>query len=222
MDAQISKAQRTMWERMILALSVSFALHVVLAFAIQGGPSQADGLIAASITARLEPVKSNESDTPPSDPQALAAQAVEEPPAATELSPPDRATPAETPTAPKGEARAPDTTLGIPVIRDPTYYAARFLDEYPKPLSPVEARYPQHARPGNINGSVTLLLLIDEEGRLSEVSVVEAYPESMFNDAALAAFQGVRFSPARKDGRAVRSRVLITVAFESNDPSSAR
>ena len=109
------------------------------------------------------------------------------------------------------------------MIRDPTYYAARFLDEYPKPLGPVQPRYPEQATIDRIGGgSVTLLLLIDEEGVLRDISVVEAKPEAIFNEAAIAAFRDMRFSPARKDGRAVRSRVLVTVGFESNDRSSAR
>jgi protein TonB len=57
-------------------------------------------------------------------------------------------------------------------------------------------------------------VLVDEAGKVREVSVVEAQPEGYFEPAALAAFQDVRFEPARKDGRPVRSRVLIKVAFD--------
>jgi periplasmic protein TonB len=55
--------------------------------------------------------------------------------------------------------------------------------------------------------------MIDESGAVHEVSVAAAQPEGYFEGAAIAAFQGVQFEPARKDGQAVRSRVLVKVAF---------
>ena len=217
-EARNATAQRTLWERMILALVASFALHLVLVMVIQGRPGQADALGAVPITARLEPAAAisatSEQEAPP--------VAWEDEPAA-EAPAPERATPAEPSAGASKTAPAESgTAVEVPVIRDPTYYAARFLDEYPKPLTPVEPRYPKHAHASKLDGSVTLLLLIDEEGALNEITVVEAHPESVFDAAALAAFRGVRFSPARKDGRPVRSRVLITVGFEANDRSSER
>jgi protein TonB len=115
----------------------------------------------------------------------------------------------------KPEPSEPQLALQVPVIRDPTYYAARFLDEYPRPLSSVEPRYPVQAARDAVTGKVTLLLLIDENGTLNEISVVESSPATIFDEAALTAFRDVRFAPARKGGRAVRSRVLITVGFEA-------
>jgi protein TonB len=118
----------------------------------------------------------------------------------------------EPPNPEPGEA---PRVLEIPVIRDPTYYAVSLLDEYPRPLGSVEPRYPLQASRDGITGMVTLRLLIDETGTLNEISVVAAKPEAIFDEAAMAAFRDMRFSPARKDGRAVRSRIHITVGFEA-------
>jgi protein TonB len=213
----------SMWDRMIFALIVSVAVHFLLVLVIQGRPTHADYTSGAALTARLEPLESIRAPAPVPEPdEAVQPLPVADRSAASETRPEPEAG-ASSSSAPQAAPKPAAETLDIPVIRDPTYYAARFLDEYPKPLGPVQPRYPEQATIDRIGGgSVTLLLLIDEEGVLRDISVVEAKPEAIFNEAAIAAFRDMRFSPARKDGRAVRSRVLVTVGFESNDRSSAR
>ena len=215
-----------MWDRMIFALTVSLAVHFAVVLVIQGKPTHADATSAAPLIARLEPVQNIRSDA------SSAAQVAQ----SASRSAADQSTAGETPAAdpvgrvgasssnaPQAAPQPAANVLDIPVIRDATYYAARFLDEYPKPLGPISPRFPEQATISRISGgTVTLLLLIDEDGVLRDISVVEAQPESIFDEAALAAFRDMRFSPARKNGRAVRSRVLVTVGFESNDRSSAR
>jgi len=211
---------------MVFACAASLVLHFAVVIAIQGQPRDTDADTGSLITARLEPARAAEPEsfTPQETDQTLLMDATSavsgalEQLAASDAIPtlPDTAQAERKPKPPEPAA------LEIPVIRDPTYYAARFLDDLPKPLSPIEPRYPQNASITNVSGSVTLLLLIDEQGTLQEASVVEAKPEALFDEAALAAFRGIRFSPARKDGRAVRSRVLVTVGFEADQSSAAR
>ena len=212
-----------MWDRMIFALVGSLAVHFAVVLVIQGRPMHADGTNAAPLIARLEPIQEVRPDASSGEaPVQPEIQPAADKSAAGETAPADPVG-APPPSVPPAAPRPASNVLDIPVIRDPTYHAARFLDEYPKPLRPIEPRFPEQATIGRISGgTVTLLLLIDEEGVLRDVSVVEAQPESIFDEAALAAFRDMRFSPARKDGRAVRSRVLVTVGFESNDRSSAR
>jgi len=183
-------------ERLILALLLSIGLHLALLFAIPAQPDNPRGDGPTSITATLERPPSIEvSPTASSEPEAIVPAAAETPPApAEEISAPRQQSPAEI------ESPA---ALEIPVIRDPTYYAVSLLDEYPRPLRSVEPRYPQQASRNGITGT------------LNEISVVAAKPEAIFDEAAMAAFRDLRFSPARKGGRAVRSRVHITVGFEA-------
>ena len=217
-----------MWDRMIFALTVSLAVHFVVVLVIQGKPTQADGATSAPLIARLDSVQSIRPDPaiaePAEQPTPLPADDQPSEIRSHEPAPPESssARAAADKSEPNAAVKPEPNAIDIPVIRDPTYYAAQFLDEYPKPLGAVEPRYPDNARLTNISGNVTLLLLIDEHGVLNEVSVVKAQPEAIFNEAAIEAFRDMRFSPARKDGRAVKSRVLVTVGFESNDRSSAR
>ena len=214
-----------MGERLIFAIVLSLALHFALVIFIQGKPRETDATIPGAITARLEPAASVMPEVPvaaleeqaslPESSEPLAAESAAREPA-NAGQPLDAPLPAQ-----KTEPVEPSTALEVPVIRDPTYHLARFLDEYPRPLRPILPRYPAQAKGSNVSGSVTLLLLIDENGVLREMSVVEAIPESIFNEAALEAFRDMPFSPARKDGRAVRSRVHVTVGFEANEPQSS-
>jgi protein TonB len=115
-------------------------------------------------------------------------------------------------------APPPDSDLpsvAMPLLADPTWYSPQQLDVYPRALSSVQPAYPAQT---GIRGEVTLLLMVNERGTVEDVSVVRAVPEGYFEAAAVAAFQAARFEPARKDGRNVRSRIVLRVSF---DPDSA-
>jgi protein TonB len=101
---------------------------------------------------------------------------------------------------------APSAAIAVPV--DPVYYAAKELDVYPMPLSALTP--PQAPEPGRVQ----LLTMIDETGAVTAAEVFDAEPTGRFDSDAVAIVSAVRFSPARKDGLAVRSRVLIELVFE--------
>lgn len=113
---------------------------------------------------------------------------------------------------------APAQGLALPPLPDPVYYPARQLDVYPALLEPINLPYPERAARDEVSGKVTVLLLIDERGMVNDVSVVEAEPAGYFEETTHAVFSETRFSPARKDGRPVRSRVLISVSYGSAQP----
>ena len=66
-----------------------------------------------------------------------------------------------------------------------------------------------------------MLLLIDEFGVVNEASVVEAHPEGYFEESTLSVFRAARFSPAQKQGHAVKSRVLLQVRFVYGESEGA-
>jgi len=78
---------------------------------------------------------------------------------------------------------------------------------------PIQAKWPQSVSAGAPQGRVVLLLLIDESGAVTEVSVVEAVPAGYFEESALAATRAARFTPGSKDGRIVKSRVLMELNY---------
>ena len=88
---------------------------------------------------------------------------------------------------------------------DPTYYPAGELDAYPQPAQPLELDRLAGA------GSIRLLLLIDEHGIVNDLFPVEAGASTRLDQALRAALVATRFLPAQKDGRAVRSRIVLSV-----------
>lgn len=224
--------------RLTVALGLSLVAHAALLLLIRAKPPEwpAAGVPSAPITARL----SEPHDAEP----AVAATALPTPEAgepavpAVDLVPPPRADERIPEKMPEREPQAPERTperaapsrphpepsagIEVPIFRDPTYYTAKQLDEYPRPLAAIELRYPRRAAEANVGGKVMLLLLIDETGRVDEVSVVEATPAGWFEEAAIEAFREVRFAPGKRAGRAVKSRVLITVGYDPEKPAPAQ
>jgi len=205
--------------RLLLAIALSGAMHLWLMFGVAIRPPAAPA--SAAIVARLEPRAY--------EPEAESPRPSSERPRGTRLVPgsesqkqPLRTAPPERPAldappAPEADSALP--SVEMPLLADPTWYLARELDVYPRPAVAVRPTYPARALDEGVGGEVTLLLLVDERGEVHEASVVEAEPEGYFEESSLAAYQTTRFEPAQKDGRSVRSRILLRVRFEK--PSTA-
>jgi protein TonB len=65
---------------------------------------------------------------------------------------------------------------------------------------------------------VTLMLAIDETGVVRDAVLVSAEPEGVFETAALAAARAALFAPARKNGSAVRSKIVVKLRFAAEHP----
>ena len=123
------------------------------------------------------------------------------------------AAPAQAP--PLSSPRLPP--VDVPLITDPTWYEARQLDVFPRALSAVRPAYPELSQQADLNGEVTLELLVDESGQVHAAEVVRAIPEGYFEAAAVSALLAARFVPGQKDGHPVRSRVVVKVMFSPDD-----
>lgn len=129
-------------------------------------------------------------------------------PAATEIRP--------TPIAAGQPARSEKSpTLGVGV--DTTWYLARQVDKAARAADSIVPEYPEEARRRNQEGSLKLMVKIDDLGRVRDVEVVEADIPGLFDAAALEAFRQARFQPAIKDGRPVRYQAYIRVVFRLRD-----
>lgn len=156
----------------------------------------------------------------PREPEAAGAHAAAEVPA-------QSAQPAAEPASASDTDAAPAPTLPIegppaaeiPQFEDPEYYPARLLDALPAPLAEVDLVYPETTGDQEPSGTVTLLLLIDELGIVNDATVLEADPPGFFEEAALAAFRGALFRPGQRDGRPVKSRLVVEVSFQAKAES---
>jgi len=109
---------------------------------------------------------------------------------------------------------SPLPALDVPLLEDPVYYTAKQLDVHPAAALPVNPDYPDALAEGGSEGFVTLKLLIDESGAVREAAVVDAQPPGVFEDSALTAFRAARFLPGQRNGRPVKSQILIRVTYE--------
>jgi protein TonB len=154
----------------------------------------------------------------PPQPQAAAEPAPAPRPAVTETPPAEPAAKVEAPAAPaRGSEPAAPSLPSIPVMIDTTWYEARQLDVSPKALRPIKPTYPAEAIRQGIEGTVKLMLRVDEYGVVREAEVVEGSPPGVFDESALDAFRNARFEAARRDRLPVRALIYIRVHYELND-----
>lgn len=74
--------------------------------------------------------------------------------------------------------------------------------------------YPYRAKRREIEGQVTVRFVVSENGVVEEVEILEAQPEGVFEQSVRNCVLAWRFSPPRKDGRAVSAWKKTTIRFE--------
>ncbi len=204
--------------RLVTALAASLAIHAWIASEVPSGLSPRGGVLRPAMIVRLAapPV------TGPASPIAASTSATAVSSASPAISRPKPST-AERRRSGQSPHRAAEgtETAWLAPHHDPTYYAARQLDTYPALLSPLDVLYPERAIRERRSGRVLVLLLIDADGKVDDVTVVEADPPGHFEHAARAAFETARFSAGRRSGVPVKSRVLIHLDFDPRDARTA-
>lgn len=87
------------------------------------------------------------------------------------------------------------------------------VDQPPEVVSRKTPIYPPRALDREIEGEVTLRILVDTDGVVREVHVLSAEPPSTFDQAAIDAVWHWRYTPAIYQGRQVRSWYRQRVLF---------
>ena len=89
------------------------------------------------------------------------------------------------------------------------------VDTKPIPQSrPLE--YPDRARQRRIEGRVVVSVLIDTQGAVQEVQILEAEPPNVFNEAVLSSVPNWTFEPAKYRGEPVQTWARIPIPFRLN------
>jgi len=212
--------------RLTLALGASALLHFWLVYAVAIDVRTPDRAapVAGAIDARLEPRR-----VEPAPVEAIvvnetliasrtqAPARIEARSARRQNNLPDVA--AHVPSAPV-EHDKPVVALSAPPLADPTYYPVASLDRLPRELTRVQPVFPEDAATAGVQrGEVTLMLMIEENGGVSDARVVDAKPQGHFERSALAwALERARFAPAQRNGRDVKARVLVKVDYALETP----
>lgn len=94
---------------------------------------------------------------------------------------------------------------------DPTY-AENTVSSRAKLLASATASYPPAARSAEVEADVPVEIVVDTRGVVVDAHVVTRAGYG-FDDSALTAIRSYRFSPAQRDGHAVRVRMRWSVQF---------
>jgi periplasmic protein TonB len=121
--------------------------------------------------------------------------------------------------------KASDARAGPPVevgqsFPFDTYLSVSDVDVRSEPINEVLLYYPTVAYIRRLDGVVQFRLFISAQGELDKAELIDAKPRGIFEEAAWDAVNKLKFSPASKNGRPVKSQKTIDVVFDPNDNTS--
>ncbi|HER44052.1 MAG TPA: energy transducer TonB [Candidatus Eisenbacteria bacterium] len=93
-------------------------------------------------------------------------------------------------------------------------FEAYELDQPPQVIARTPPVYPYKAREKGIEGAVQIKLLVNLNGSVGQVIILDARPPGYFEDAVMKNAQNWKFAPGRIGGEAVTAWVVTTVRFQ--------
>jgi protein TonB len=84
-------------------------------------------------------------------------------------------------------------------------------------VSRMSPFYPLQARRASIEGWVEIKFLVNLQGRVEDIRIIDAQPPGVFEESVRQTVSGWRFHPGTVMGEPVRARVTTTVRFELED-----
>lgn len=94
-----------------------------------------------------------------------------------------------------------------------TAYNLKEVDQLPRVIRVLLPSYPISAAEDGIEGRIVLRLVVGSDGVAHEAEVVEAEPEGVFEESALAVVVKYKFKPAVKNGENVDCIVKLPIKF---------
>ncbi len=88
------------------------------------------------------------------------------------------------------------------------------VDVKPVALFRAKPVYPAQAMAKNITGKVTFKLLVDKDGTVKEVKIIEANPPGVFEEATVKSVHQWRFQPAKVKGEPVSAWCQSAISYE--------
>ncbi|SDY51910.1 energy transducer TonB [Nitrosomonas sp. Nm33] len=95
-----------------------------------------------------------------------------------------------------------------------TVMTADLVDVPPKPISRGAFKYPSSAKKNGIKGYVVLSVLVETDGSVNQVQVLESNPSGVFDAAALQGIRSWQFEPAKYKGEIVKVWAKQKIRFD--------
>lgn len=90
------------------------------------------------------------------------------------------------------------------------------FDTYPVVIESAKPKYPELARKAEVEGTVIVMVTIDESGRVMNAWIAES-SAAVLNDAAVEAAYKFRFTPAKQREVPVKATISIPFRFSLTD-----
>ncbi|MBL9136019.1 MAG: energy transducer TonB [Verrucomicrobiales bacterium] len=200
-----------------IAAGITALIFAVIPFShVVAKPSRVLELRKTSVTDMPPP----QAEEPPPPPEQESKAEDIAPPVAPDVAPPAAPLMADLDVAVGGGGYLPGFVTGSgPSTEDMGAGLDTFdvseLERRPEPVSQVAPTYPAELRKAKIEGTVTLVFLLSEEGRVEDPRV-EASSRPEFEKPAVEAVKRWRFKPGMKDGQAVRTHMRLPIRFRFN------
>lgn len=91
---------------------------------------------------------------------------------------------------------------------------ADLVDIPPKPITRGAFKYPPAAKKNGVKGYVVLSVLVETDGSVNQVQVLESSPSGIFDSAALQGIRAWHFEPAKYKGDTVRVWAKQKIRFD--------
>ncbi len=91
------------------------------------------------------------------------------------------------------------------------------VDSVPMAMVKTPPVYPYTAKRLNLSGKVKVKFLVRANGHVSEVQILSAEPEKIFNKSVIQAVSSWRFKPGKIGGQAVDTWMQTTIIFDINE-----
>lgn len=117
-------------------------------------------------------------------------------------------------TRPVPEPAPPPPVMAVEARPAPARTSAEIVNLNTRLLSAEPPRYPVEARRRRETGTVILLVVVDQHGRVAEISVATSSGVDRLDKAALSAVRRWRWSPMIVDGHPSKVKGLVRIPFE--------
>ncbi len=91
---------------------------------------------------------------------------------------------------------------------------ADLVDVPPKPVARGSFKYPPAAKKNGVKGYVVLSVLVEADGSVNQVQVLESSPSGIFDASALQGIRNWHFEPAKYKGETVRVWAKQKIRFD--------
>lgn len=109
-----------------------------------------------------------------------------------------------------GPVGLPDGVEGVQ--SSASVFSPDLLDNSPRTKAQMPPSYPAAERSAGITGEVLVEFIVDESGHVQHAHVVRS-TAAAFESPTIRAVERWRFEPGKKNGRAVRFRMVVPVSF---------